>query len=1039
MIDALGLEIATIRKKGGGTQIELRGGERVGQAEGSWLYRFILAEDFNLRDDTPIRVIAGQEDIPGVLVSFRDGVLLVALEKDLGSKIALARLISNDSFLIERLQEKLQKIRSGEIQFNRSAANRALGLAEVRTADAEPNVLVLQDGVLKADQISAVRRSLGSDTTFVWGPPGTGKTTTLARIVEAHYRAGRSVLLVSSTNIAVDTALECVAEQLKGEPVFHEGLVIRQGPMVKDELQLKFGSQVNLEKIVERLGQSLRQEKVELAAEAAPIESEERLCVEALQTFEHLSEMHSTLSMGEQGLAAIRSTIATREQEIKEHQSALCQLNEDIERASSMNAVGRFLLRLNPEKLRHKIVSEERSLEAAMAAASALSADIPQTVKDCATIRAAIERLSLQTRAYSAESEVQARLKALRRRLDEIRRRVAAIDSELAELEQQVLARCRILATTVYRTYLGKKSSRQFDVVVVDEASMLMPPLVYYVAGLSTQSITIAGDFRQLPPIVLSDEPLASEWLKRDVFEIASIPKRLERRQPTPYLVALETQFRMRDPICAVINKLFYDGRLRSDPSVNRGGGLFPLGSAPLLFVDTAPFHPWTALRVGTYSRYNLFHALLIRNIVLHLAEEKFLPLEGSNEAVGAIAPYASQARLIQALLEDRLGVRAAGIGATVHRFQGNQKRAIIVDLTDSTGAPLGRFLQATKREEDGARLLNVAVSRAKHHVVLVGNFEYLRSKAPRESFVRQMVDHFEEYGQAIELDTLLPLTEREWIDGLHRVLPSTFDLPEGAAGAFTEGTFYPAFLKDLLRVRESVVIFSPFATGGGTGRWVDPLRAALARNVRVRILTRPPEEPGGGGTDEVAELVQNLRTLGITVDLRARMHEKIAILDGRILWHGSLNIFSHRDTHESMLRLESPAACQQLGRFVSAPTLHCDDAPTLDGRENPGCPKCGASTVWNSGRFGIWFECERPDCDGKVDARRRGARAARRRNGEGRRRPGPTTGGSSYRECPQVGCGGQLAPRRGRFGRFLGCTNYPACRYTEDVDDEDQ
>jgi hypothetical protein len=39
---------------------------------------------------------------------------------------------------------------------------------------------------------------------------------------------------------------------------------------------------------------------------------------------------------------------------------------------------------------------------------------------------------------------------------------------------------------------------------VIDEASMLVPPLVYYTAGLATQSVTVAGDFRQLPPIVMS-------------------------------------------------------------------------------------------------------------------------------------------------------------------------------------------------------------------------------------------------------------------------------------------------------------------------------------------------------------------------------------------------------------------------------------------------------------------------------------------------------------------------------------------------------
>ncbi len=30
---------------------------------------------------------------------------------------------------------------------------------------------------------------------------------------------------------------------------------------------------------------------------------------------------------------------------------------------------------------------------------------------------------------------------------------------------------------------------------------------------------------------------------------------------------------------------------------------------------------------------------------------------------------------------------------------------------------------------------------------------------------------------------------------------------------------------------------------------------------------------------------------------------------------------------------------------------------------------------------------------------------------------------------CPR--CGGQLVPRSGRYGRFVGCSNYPKCRYT--------
>ncbi len=701
-----------------------------------------------------------------------------------------------------------------------------------------------------------------------------------------------------------------------------------------------------------------------------------------------------------------------------------------------MGAVRRFFAGLNPERLEREIAAADRGAQTSEDAARALAGDVTKHEAEIGALHQEIDRLTAATRAYPPASEVQARLAPLRTRLGRIRERIAALDRELAALEQEVLARCCILATTVYRTYLGKSASRQFDVVVIDEASMLMPPLVYYAAGLATQSVTVAGDFRQLPPIVMSDEPLAGEWLKRDVFEKAGIPERLQRREPTPHLVQLRTQYRMREPICEIINSLFYDGKLRSDPSVSCGGGAFPLGTSPLLYVDTSPFHPWTALRVGTYSRYNLFHALLVRNIVLHLAETGFLPpAEKANDAVGAVAPYASQARLIQAFLDDRLGTQAAGIAATVHRFQGNEKAAMVLDLTDSLGARLGRFLKASRIEEDGARLLNVAVSRARHHVVLVGNFEYLRAKAPGNAIVRRLIDNFEARGEALDLNTLLPLAERDWVDGLHRVMPPSFDFPEGAAGAFTEGTFYPAFQQDLARARESVVIFSPFATSPGTSRWVDPLRAALARSVRVRILTRPPEEPGGGTTDEVGELVSGLRDLGVTVDLRARMHEKIAILDGHILWHGSLNILSHRDTHESILRIESAAACEALGRFVSTPTGRKDIQPDLHAPENPACPNCGGHTAWNSGRYGIWFQCAKPDCNGKVDPRCRGQQTTRPQHGS---RVDRNAGeGINGRKCPRPGCSGRLVERSGKQGRFLGCTRYPRCRHTESLGQE--
>lgn len=1035
MIDALGLEVAAIRKQGGGTQIELRGGELIGQAEDNWLYRFPVGEDLNLRDDTPVRLVYGNRETSGVLVSFCDGVLVVAVEADLGPKIAFARLVADDSFLVERLKERLEKVRSGEAQFNKFSAERVIGEASIRAGDAEAEPVVLQgDSSLNEEQRVAIRRSLGSDTTFVWGPPGTGKTTTLARIVEAHYRAGRSVLLVSNTNIAVDTALEKVAERLKGEPEFHQGAVLRQGPVVKDELRQRFGPQVILEEVVARLGESLRREREDFQRQVAALEHEEQPLARAVAEHERLEQLRRRLAEIDTSLGASRMTAQAREAEAEQQRSRAAALRADLKRARAMGTVRRLFSGLNPERIEREIAAADRAGQAARDAARALAEEAKSREAKARELQRESERLAQSVRSYPVLVECRKQLEAVREKLRPARERIAAIDRELAALKDEVLGRCRILATTVYRTYLGRQKTRSFDVAVIDEASMLMLPLAYYAAGLATHAVIVAGDFRQIPAIVTSDEAAAEQWLKRDVFEKAGIPEKLRRRSPTPELVPLRTQYRMREPICAVVNRFFYpDHPLHTDPSIGRVSPRFPLGDAPLLYVDTSPFHPWTALRLGTYSRYNLFHALLVRNIVLHLAEVGYLPgADRINDAVGAVSPYGAQSKLIQALLEDRLGARAARIAATVHRFQGNEKDAMLLDLTDSYGTKLGRFLAASRIEEDGARLLNVAVSRARQHVVLIANFDYLRAKASDGAIVRPLIDHFAEHGEALVVESLLPLADRDWVDALHHATPPGFELPDGAAGAFTEGTFYPAFARDLARTRSSIVLFSPFATAPGTSRWVEALRGALARGAAVRVVMRPPGEAGGAPGDEVAELVGELRALGIAVDLRVRMHEKIAILDGRVLWHGSLNILSHRDTHESMLRIESAAACEALGRFVSTPTGRKDDRADLHAPENPACPTCGGPTVWDSGRYGIWFRCEKPDCDGKVDPRRRGQRSMRPQHGG--RGGGRAGTGVNGRKCPQPGCGGRLVERSGKRGPFLGCTGYPRCRHTENL-----
>ena len=106
--------------------------------------------------------------------------------------------------------------------------------------------------------------------------------------------------------------------------------------------------------------------------------------------------------------------------------------------------------------------------------------------------------------------------------------------------------------------------------------------------------MVVAGDFRQLPPIVVSDDPLAHEWLKKDAFDKAGISQAVSKRTAPDYLAKLRVQYRMRADICRVTSELFYDDhKLETDPIVKTlESPRMPLGPAQLLYIDSTSLHP---------------------------------------------------------------------------------------------------------------------------------------------------------------------------------------------------------------------------------------------------------------------------------------------------------------------------------------------------------------------------------------------------------------------------------------------------------------
>jgi DNA topoisomerase-1 len=83
-------------------------------------------------------------------------------------------------------------------------------------------------------------------------------------------------------------------------------------------------------------------------------------------------------------------------------------------------------------------------------------------------------------------------------------------------------------------------------------------------------------------------------------------------------------------------------------------------------------------------------------------------------------------------------------------------------------------------------------------------------------------------------------------------------------------------------------------------------------------------------------------------------------------------------------------------------------------------CEKCGAPMVIKNGRFGKFLACSNyPEC------RNTRRISAAREGGTQRAKPVPTG-----ENCEQ--CGAPLVYRKGRFGPFIACSNYPKCRYTK-------
>lgn len=964
----------------------LENGVAVSRDAGGCSYQFAFAEQATLFEDAKVDILIGGRTVIGHLTAIREaqGTIVITIQEDFGDRIVSCVLRIDATALLQALHDRLEKIEKGEVPaFRGEFATRVLN--NEGTADNVGTELPLPGETLLNDrQREFVRVALSKEISWLWGPPGTGKTRALGVLTRLLFDSGKRVLICSNTNQAVDQLLLQLCKQMKdaNEPALFDGKVLRLGRIDHDELEESFHDLISVEGIVARRSQAMSRRKAEVEFELTHLNNEVASAEEILRMFARADRASEAEVSAARELSLREAEENRVSAEYQRFDLAYGTLVEELTRRRGAGALRRMLMRSEDAILRELGGAEQRLKET--------EDQLKQASSTVATQRT--QYAELRKAAAALAQEVSGRDRTGLQRLVEeadarrrpLRDELAQISKELESLRDRVISEARIVGATITRTYLRPNEFAALDIVIIDEASMILLPMAFYAAGLSTERIVIAGDFRQLPPILQTEQQEIHETLALDIFERAGITKAISSKRHPAGLVMLVEQYRMHQSFGSIVSKVFYEsgGGDALRPADPRQSSAEPPAlprpfAQRITIVDTSRVWPF-AVRDAFKSRFNLMHALAVRNLVLHLRETGYLV----NESLGVCTPYSAQAKLIGAILKaheiDEKLVRTR----TAHGFQGDERGIMVIDLVDSIGERnVGIFLQAESLDDVGAKLQNVALSRAKESIVVITNLTFLEGKLPGNAKLRTVLYELQRRGRVLDVREVLAL--RPVFDDLHR-FSSIAGLSAQSLkdGLFNGNDFARLARLDMQAATHSIVIFSGFITPQRIAHMGDLLRQRIAAGVRVRCVTRPPDRNGTIPVEEGRKALKALEAIGVVVDLRFDIHEKVVLIDNRITWFGSLNPLSHTArTTELMGRVEDPGFTKQVAVQLSLRRRPPEELERLGATEgeNPRCP-CGGWSVLRRSRFGRFFSAEdgcgwTQDVDRPVRQSRNGSR----------------------------------------------------------------
>jgi len=313
------------------------------------------------------------------------------------------------------------------------------------------------------------------------------------------------------------------------------------------------------------------------------------------------------------------------------------------------------------------------------------------------------------------------------------------------ELKNLIKGR-RIIVSTV-SSMIGRKGIfhlKKFDRVIIDEASQILEPMLVGLLPLFNKFILI-GDHKQLPAVVSQKEEeseikdkslraLGLSNMRDSLFE--RMMKQCEKNNWTWAFDGLSEQGRMHFDIMKFPSEHFYEGKLKviQEPlAINKRlteqlNYRLPENNIPieeLIANHRMIYVPTFIDRSVGKGKTNKYEAKSVIEI-LNAFKRMFLynGVEFSSKSIGIITPYRAQIAMIrQTLLESQLDFDNVSID-TVERYQGGSRDIIIFSLCTNRITQLNSLVSMS--EEGVDRKLNVALTRARDQLVILGNKDIL-------------------------------------------------------------------------------------------------------------------------------------------------------------------------------------------------------------------------------------------------------------------------------------------------------------------------